>query len=92
MLFLEGFDVCNFADDSTIYVYGASSTIVSDKLEISAKQALDWFKNNSLVTNPKKFQVLFIDGLRGKNQISINIDDKAVISTDTVQTSWPDYR
>ena len=85
LLFLEDYDVCNFADDNTISVYGKTSNEISEKLEVSCNLALDWFKNNSMVANPKKFQVLYIDGGREDSLLSLNINGKVITSTETVK-------
>ena len=82
---MDDFDVCNFADDNSISAYGASSNEISEKLEDSSKLALKWFENNSMVANPKKFQILFIDGAKNKSFLSLNINGKVVNSTETVK-------
>ena len=82
---MDGFDVCNFADDNSISAYGASSNEISEKLEDGSKLALKWFENNSMVANPKKFQILFIDGVKNKSFLILNINGKVVNSTETVK-------
>ena len=84
LLYLEGYDICNFADDNTISVYGKTEKEVITKLENSCKTALEWFSNNYLVANPNKFQIIFIQKERATAFIKIKIQDKIVESTETV--------
>ena len=70
--------VCNFADDNSISAYGASSNVISEKLEDGSKLAFKWFENNSMVANPKKFQILSIDGAKNKSFLSLNINGKVI--------------
>ena len=58
-------DPCNFADDTSLSVYGRCIENVVSTLENELKIALIWFKNNSLVPNPDKFQIMFL-GTRHK--------------------------
>ena len=67
--------VCNFADDTSIYAHGNTIDIVINKLEMDLRNALIWFKNNSLVPNPKKFQIMFL-GTRSKQKLCLEIDNK----------------
>ena len=58
-------EICNFADDNTLYTCDSSLENVLVRLNIEAKNAVKWFQNNSMVANPAKFQLLFI-GLNTK--------------------------
>ena len=52
-------DICNFADDNSLYVCGPSLDFVKNCLQDSAIEILNWFDQNSLVANPAKFQIIF---------------------------------
>ena len=80
LIFLDDIDVCNFADDNSISVYGASANEITEKLEDRSRLTLKWFENNSMVANPKKFQVLFIDGSKTMSSLSLNINGKLYIA------------
>ena len=56
-------DICNFADDNTIYACNSSFSNVCNKLERELHRVNKWFHNNSMVANPAKFQLMFL----GKN-------------------------
>ena len=85
LLFLEGYDVCNFADDNSISAYGSSLQEVTEKLENGCNIALNWFENNSLVANPNKFQIIYIDGVKKISFLQLNISGKLLTSTETVK-------
>ena len=52
--------LCNFADDNTLYGCGTSIDIVATKLEADMLLMLEWFKINSIVVNASNFQVVFL--------------------------------
>ena len=60
LLFIKETDICNFADDATLYACGKELDTISFKLEIETKRAMQWFKDNEMVTNPSKFQLTFL--------------------------------
>ena len=81
--FIEESEVCNFADDNTLYSAGKSLDEVICKLEKDMKKTMIWFENNSLAANPKKFQLMFL----GTNKIvkkCLNINGNICISKSTV--------
>ena len=51
-------NICNFADDNTLYSYGANLKTVSENLTHDASELLYWFKINSMKANPEKFQFM----------------------------------
>ena len=57
-------DICNFADDNTIYSCGIDLHEIVTNLESDLSRLLEWFTNNGMVANPKKFQLMFL-GLKG---------------------------
>ena len=60
-------DMCNFADDNTLY----TSAKLLCHLIITLKQDIDdillWFKINQMVANPPKFQVMFMGSKEPEN-------------------------
>ena len=56
---IEKFDICNFADDNTLYSCGANFKTVLENLEHGTK-LLYWFKINSMKVNPEKFQFMIL--------------------------------
>ena len=58
--FVNEDDLCNFADDNTLHKIASTLIEVIDALKDDLKIILIWFRHNSLVANPEKFQMLFL--------------------------------
>ena len=52
-------DIYNFADDTTLYTCGKDLDAISNKLELETNKAINWFKDNEMVANLSKFQLIF---------------------------------
>ena len=74
--------ICNFADDNTLYVCDSSLDNVLCRFNADMTVILAWFKSNSLIANPEKFQLIF-PGTVDSN-ITIKIGTSAVISSNVV--------
>ena len=70
--------ICNFADDNTLYVCGKDIESVVMRLEDDIPKALDWFKHNRMVANPKIFQVMFL-GLKQHQEFLLEIGKKLLM-------------
>lgn len=57
-LFYELFDVCNFADDTTLYACDMKLNNVLNQLEDNAHTAILWFENNYMKLNQSKCHFL----------------------------------
>ena len=57
---IEKSDICNFADDNTLYSCGANLKTVLVNLKHDASKLLYWFKINSMKANPKKCQFMIL--------------------------------
>eukprot|EP00111_Clytia_hemisphaerica_P022932 TCONS_00067522-protein len=53
-------ELCNFADDNTLFAIAQTLAEVILKLNIEIQDILHWFKINGLVGNLGKFQVMFL--------------------------------
>ena len=71
--FIQECNTCNFADDNSLYVAGETLDTVVCKLEIDLVNAMRWFQNNSLVTNPKKFQLMIL-GTKKITNLCLNVN------------------
>ena len=73
--------MCNFADDNAISAFDLifDKTIV--KLKNNTRRSLKWFLNNSLVANPKKFQLMFLGTCKMK--ISLKINKQIILPTES---------
>ena len=72
-------NLCNFADDETLYSSGDNLDIVINKLEHDLIKTLQWFKVNSLVANPEKFQFMIL-GANHKVNLCLEINGKRILS------------
>ena len=54
-LYIERTNICNFADDNTIYSSNINLQTILKDLEYDTKNILKWFKVNSIKPDPKKF-------------------------------------
>ena len=81
--FIEKTDICNFADDNTMYSCVKSVNDVIENLQSDLKIALKWFKDNQMMANPGKFQFMILS----KNKInkSIVINNKTIESSKSVK-------
>ena len=63
MLYLmEDAEICNYADDTTIYVVSNKIDDVVQRLEDSVAALLNWFPNNYMKLNEAKCHVMFFGG------------------------------
>ena len=80
---IEDSEVCNFADDSTIYALDDSIETILRLLKGDINTALKWFKYNQMVTNRHKFQVIFM-GLEKDKKLSLQINGIPIRTTEEV--------
>ena len=57
---IEKSDICNFADENTLYSCGADLKTVLENLKQDASKLLYWFKINSKKAIPEKFQFMIL--------------------------------
>ena len=83
-----------YADDHQIYQTGKGISTVHTKLEESASSATDWYGNNLLEGNLKKYQTMFIQNKYGhmKEQFSctehntnLNLNGKIIRTSDSLK-------
>ena len=70
-------EICNFADDNTIYARSKTLEEVIHYLENDLSSILQWFTENGMVANPEKFQLMFL-GLNNDQQMCLSIDDQII--------------
>ena len=76
--------ICNFADDNSLYSSGTSLENVTPKLKGDAINIINWFKLNSMVANPEKFQIMFL-GIKDNTNISFEIDGNIIFGSNFVK-------
>ena len=78
MFFIYETEVCNFADDTTIYSCSLNYKEAVHKLSNDTHIVLNWFKVNSMVANPGKFQIMFLGFKTDNSKIAFAIENKQI--------------
>ena len=78
MFFIQETDVCNFVDDTTIYPCSPNFEEATLKLS-NDSHLINWFRINSMVANPGKFQ-MFLGSNVNNSKIIFMIENKRVKS------------
>ena len=60
-LVVEKSDICNFANDNTLYSHGSNLLLILNNLEHDMRNLLYWFKINSLKANPETSQFMILE-------------------------------
>ena len=76
-MFIEKTEVCNFADDNTIYDCGEDLSNILQNLKHNVKILLKWFRINSLQANPGKFQFIIL-GKKNRNSVNLIINSTKI--------------
>ena len=79
-MFIEKTEICNFADDNTIYDCGENLSNILENLKHDLKILLKWFRINFLQANPGKFQFMIL-GKKKRNLV------KLIINTTEIEES-----
>ena len=79
LIFIEKTDICNFADDNTLYKSSPNLSVVLNCSEHDITIDLNWFKVNSLEANPQKFQFMVFGGTK-RFQYKCKIEDTYIFS------------
>ena len=85
MFFIQKTEVCNFADDTTIYSCLPNFEEETLKLSNDTHLIFDWFTINSMVANPGKFQIMFLGADIDNNKIKFIIENRRVKSRSEVK-------
>ena len=84
LLFIKETYICNFADDTTLHACGKDSDTISNKLELETNTAIQWLKDNEMIANPSKFQLMFPSKYKNIEK-NMSFDGKIITSLDTVE-------
>ena len=85
MFFINETEVCNFADDATIYSCSLNYQEAHRKLSSDTYVVLNCFHVNSMVANPGKFQIMFPGSLINNSNITFIVENKHIKSTNEVK-------
>ena len=72
-MFIEKTEICNFADDNTIYDCGEDLSNILENPKHDLKILLKWFRINSLQANPAQFQFMIL-GKKKRNSVKLIIN------------------
>ena len=73
MFFILETEVCNFADDTTIYLCSPNFKEATVKLSNDTHLILNWIRIDSMVANLGKFQIMFLGSNTDKSKITFMI-------------------
>ena len=77
-------DVCNFADDTTIYACDTSIEAVIMRLESGLHKMLQWFTDNGMKANPSEFQIIIL-GQEDMSKLCLNVSGLLIPSSKQVK-------
>ena len=85
-LFLEETEVCNYADNTTLYICGPNVENVVAKLENDALALSEWFPNNHMKLNEDKCHLMTFGGK--SNEVSVKIGEANVKESKEEKLLW----
>ena len=77
-------EVCNFADDNTLFCGDKNLDLVFFNLNCDLSNVMDWFKINSLKANQGKFQFMVL-GANKSDCFNLNVAGKVILSSSEVK-------
>ena len=83
-LVVEKSDICNFADDNTLYSHGSNLPLILNNIEQHMRNLLYWFKINSLKASPGKFQFMIL-GKKNRLKYSLKIGSITIKESNEVE-------
>ena len=81
LLSIQDTDICNYADDTTIYTCDNNLDNVIARLENDSNIIIQWFADNFMKLNTDKCNLLII-GRNSNQQITVNVGDSVVENTE----------
>ena len=84
LLFIKETDICHFAEDTTLYACGKDLGTISNKLELEINTAIQPIKDNEMVANPSKFQLMILSKYKSTEE-NMSFDSKTITLSDTFE-------
>ena len=78
IFFIQETEVCNSADDTTIYSCWLNYKEAVHKLSNDTHIVLNWFKVNNIVANPGKFQIMVLGSKIENSNITFAAENKQI--------------
>jgi len=82
--YLNTNNICNYADDNTLYFSGPNITLVKRNIEEVSNAAIDWFSFNCMEANPNKFQAMIL-GSANSEPIQLSISNTQISPVNCVK-------
>ena len=82
--FIQNTEICNFADNNTIYSCGTNLDGIIIDLETDLCQVQEWFESNRLVANPSKFQMMLL-GTKLNDKLCMEMNGATVCPSASVK-------
>ena len=77
--------IYKFGDDNTISVASKTRDTLLETLENESKSAVNWFRNNNMILNPDKFQLMLLEiSTKKVIQEKLQIDNNEIKSENSV--------
>ena len=77
-------EVCNFADDNTLYSCDKNLEHVFPNFKYDLRSVLDWFKYDSMKTNPGKFEFVVL-GVKSIAPFRLYVNGKIIPCSNEVK-------
>ena len=86
ILFIKQANLHNYADNNTITYFSKSLSCLKTLLENESAEGINWLKQNNMLVNPKKIQVLFLSRKKEliRSDMSLNINSNSMICSNWV--------
>ena len=80
LLFIQNLDICNYADDTTIYSCDKGLYTITHKLANACNVALKWFADNFMKLNVDKCHLMVL-GQRCDDSVAVKIGNTDVVNS-----------
>ena len=84
-LFIENYEICNFADGNTLYNSRTELSSILENLKHDTKTVLKWFRINSLKANLGKIQFMIL-GKKQCNKVKLIINSIIINESSAVES------
>ena len=79
-------EICNFADDNTLYSFGKKLDTIFSNLKYDLENALSWFQASSLKANSSKFEFMIL-GDKQNTLFVLNFNGKKINNSREIELS-----
>lgn len=81
--FITEGEVCNYADDTTLYNSNKDLNILHNNIELDSANAINWFKMNKMKLNPDKCKLLVVG--QKDHPVTVKVGDFVIEEQDKVE-------